>query len=226
MKKNTHPSILPTRLGLLALLVSATGLPVAQGSPSIQSKAVLLQVITAPTTKPVNRNCLACHTAGSATASLSNLKPGYQAAYLQDKTKLTQLKTLLNVLPTTTVGTANLGAAKTDIYEVICATGGVSLGASVKDLAPVKVHAVGIQVTAGASASTVSKDPVDGDANYSAETKLAGGANAVYSVKVTKDAYNGTVAANLGPETYTGQLACRNAANVQTGLAWRITQNQ
>jgi hypothetical protein len=198
----------------------------AWSNPTIQTRAIALQVIPAPTTTPINRNCLACHTAGQATADVINLKPGYQAAYRLNTTTLTNLKTLLNVLPTTTVGLVNSGVAKTDIYEVICAPGGVSLSSSVKDLAPVKLPFVSTQVTKGTVLSPLSTDPIDGDAIYSVATKLVGAAGAVYSVKINKDAYTGTLATNMGAETYTAQLACRNAANALTGLAWRITQNQ
>jgi hypothetical protein len=194
--------------------------------PTIQAKAVALQIIPAPTTSPVNRSCLACHTAGIGSAGLANLKPGYRDAYLLDKTNLSKLKAILNVLPTTTVGLTNSGLAKTDIYEVICAPGGVSLESSVKDLAPVKLPVVSTQVTKGTLLSPLGNDTVDGDAAYSKAVKLAGGAGAIYSVKINKSAYTGTIATHKGPETYTGQLACKNAAGALTGLAWRTIQNQ
>lgn len=211
-------------LGLV--LASLIGITDALAKPEIQAQAIALNVIPAPTFFPVNRNCLACHTGGVEIASLINLKPGYRSAYLANPTSLSNLKTLLNVLPNTTVGLVNSGVAKTDIYEVICAAGGVSLSASVKDLAPVKAPTVSTQVTKGTAVSTLSTDKVDGDGNYSAATKLVGGAGAIYSVKIIKSAYTGTAAADKGAETYTGQLACRDTNNVQTGLAWRITQNQ
>lgn len=102
----------------------------AWATPQIQSQAVLLKVIPTPTTVT---NCLACHTVGSAAADIPNLKPGYQAAYKANTTTLANLKALLNVLPTTTVGLAGSGLAKTDIYEVTCATGATSLTSQVKD---------------------------------------------------------------------------------------------
>jgi hypothetical protein len=207
----------------LAPFLMATG---AMASTSIQSKAIALQVIPAPTKTPIDRNCLACHTTGQAKADVVNLKPGYQAAYKANKTTLANLKTLLNVLPTTTVGLTNSGLAKTDIYEVICAPGGLSLESSVKDLAPVKLPVVSTQVTKGTLLSPLGNDTVDGDAIYSKATKLLGGPGAIYSVKINKSAYTGTVATHKGPESYTGQLACRNTTGALTGLAWRIIQNQ
>ena len=193
--------------------------------PTIQAKAVALQIIPAPTINP-NRNCLACHTAGIELAGLANLKPGYRDAYFLDTNTLTKLKAIMNILPTTTVGLTNSGLAKTDIYEVICAPGGVSLESSVKDLAPLKLPIVSTQVTKGTSVSPISNDTIDGDAAFSKATKLVGGAGAVYSVKVNKSAYTGTLATHKGPETYTGLLACKNAAGAATGLAWRTLQNQ
>lgn len=194
----------------------------ACATSQIQSKAVLLKVIPAPTTAT---NCLGCHTTGSANADKNNLKPGYQTAYKANTSTLATLKALLNVLPTTTVGLANSGLAKTDIYEVTCATGATSLTSQVKDLAPVKLATVSTQVTKGTAVSPLSTDGVDGDAVYSVATKLAGGVGP-YNVKVNKSAYTGTVTTQKGAETYAGLLSCRTATNVATGLAWRIIQNQ
>lgn len=195
----------------------------ASATQSIQTKAIGLKVIPAPTTVT---NCLACHTTGSANADTKNLKPGYQAAYKANTTTLANLKALLNVLPTTTVGLAGSGLAKTDIYEVTCATGATSLTSQVKDLAPVKLATVSTQVTKGAAVSPLSTDTTpDGDAVYSVATKLAGGVGP-YNVRVNKSAYTGTVATQKGAETYAGLLSCRTATNVATGLAWRIIQNQ
>ncbi len=200
----------------------------AIATPEIQNQAIGLKVIPIPTTSP-DRRCLACHTvgyvAGKEKADKTNLKPGYQTAWTADKAKLTKLKTLLNVLPTTTVGLAGSGLAKTDVYEVICTTGASYLTSSVKDLAPVKQAKVTTQVTKNPAVSPVSTDAVDNDSAYSASTKLVGGVGP-YSVKISKTAYTGTVAAEKGAETYTGQLACKTATNASTGLAWRITQNQ
>ncbi|MEQ1739850.1 MAG: hypothetical protein ABL884_08085 [Methyloglobulus sp.] len=198
----------------------------ALATEQIENQAIGLKVIPLPTKPPsVDRRCLACHTTGFANADKGNLKPGYQAAYKLNKSTLANLKTLLNTLPTTTVGLTNSGLAKTDIYEVICATGATSLTSQVKDLAPAKLATVSTQVTKGAAVSPLITDGVDGDAVYSAATKLAGGVGP-YSVRVNKSAYTGTIATQKGAETYAGLLSCRTATNVATGLAWRIIQNQ
>lgn len=215
---------------LLFVAIAAQFLTVdALATQNIQNQAIGLQVIPNPTTVP-DRRCLACHTVGYVggveKADKTNLKPGYQAAWKADQTKLTKLKTLLNVLPTTTVGLAGSGLAKTDKYEVICTTGAATLTSSVRDLAPPNMLAkVTTQVKKGAAGSPVATDLVDGDAAYSAPVTLAGGVG-VYTVNVTKTAYTGTVANQKGPESYTGQLACKTAAGALTGLAWRIIQNQ
>jgi len=219
-----HKSIMTKRSSYAAVLLSAS-LAVATSAwanPQIQAQAVALKVIPAPTTVT---QCLACHTTGQANADIPNLKPGYQAAYKLNKTTLANLKALLNVLPTTTVGLAGSGLAKTDVYEVTCVTGAASLSASVIDLAPVKLATVSTQVTKGTIASAVSTDTKDGDTLYSVPTKLVGGVGP-YLVKVNKSAYTGTVATEKGAETYAGKLSCLTAANVPTGLAWRIVQNQ
>lgn len=209
-----------------ALCVAMLGAGNAWANATIQTKAIALLVIPAPSKTPIDRNCLACHNGGQAKASKTDLKPGYQAAYLADKVKLGKLKSLLNVLPTTTVGLVNSGLAKTDIYEVICVPGGTSLSSSVKDLPTVKLPVVSTQVVKGALTSPLSNDSVDGDATYSSATKLTGGIGSIYNVKINKSAYTGTLATHKGSETYTAQLACRNSAGAQVGLAWRIIQNQ
>ena len=219
-----HKSIMTKRSCYAAVLLSAS-LAVATSAwanPQIQAQAVALKVIPAPTTVT---QCLACHTTGQANADIPNLKPGYQAAYKLNKTTLANLKALLNVLPTTTVGLAGSGLAKTDVYEVTCATGATSLSSSVKDLAPIKLATISTQVTKGTAVSALSTDTKDGDTVYSVATKLAGGVGP-YLVKVNKSAYTGTVATEKGPETYAGLLSCRTATNLPTGLAWRIIQNQ
>ena len=201
----------------------------AMATTQIQNQAIGLQVIPIPTTTP-DRRCLACHTvgyvAGQEKADKVNLKPGYQAAWKANPSTLANLKTLLNVLPTTTVGLANSGLAKSDIYEVICTTGASYLTSSVKDLAPVKLATVSTQVIKGTLVSPVVTDAVDGNTAYSAVTTKVVGGVGPYSVKVNKSAYTGTLAAQKGAETYTAQLACRTAAGALTGLAWRITTNQ
>ncbi len=213
-------SHLPLLCGTLLPLVFIAN---AQASTQIQAQAIALKVIPTPNT---TWNCLACHNNGSDIASQKDLKPGYSTAYQQDRSKLTKLKLKLNELPSTSVGLNNSGLAKVDIYQVLCTSDAVSLEASVRDKAPVKLPIVSAQVTKGASVSAVANDAVDGDANFSPLAKLTGGANATYSVKINKSAYTGTVATHKGAELYDGKLACRNKTGVQTGLAWRIIQNQ
>ena len=223
-QKMFKPSILR---GLIFAFSAASAsfvlVPGASASPQIQSKAILLKVIPAPTTA---NNCMGCHTVGSAKADIPNLKPGYQTAYKADTNGLTKLKALLNVLPTTSVGLVGSGLAKTDIYEVYCVTGAASLSASVKSLSSsTLLSKISIQVTKGTAASPVSTDSVNGNTAYSPTTKLAGGTGP-YNVKVTKSAYTGTVATQKGPMTYTGQLSCATSTGAPTGIAWRIIQNQ
>ena len=200
----------------------------ALATTQIYSQAVALRVIPAA---PPATQCMACHTVWTTSgADKVNLKAGYRNAWLANTTTLATLKTLLNTLPTTTVGTANSGLAKSDVYEVYCAnlnatTPPATLTAWVKDLAPAKLATVSIQIKKGAAASILRADAVDGDAGFSLPTALAGGAGP-YTVTVTKSAYTGAVAAQLGPETYSGLLACKTATGLQTGTAWRLVTNQ
>lgn len=200
----------------------------ALATQQIYSQAVALRVIP-PT--PTATQCMACHTVWTLSgADKTNLKAGYRNAWLANTTTLATLKTLLNTLPVTTVGAAGSGAAKSDVYEVYCAnqnatTPPATLTAWVKDLAPVKLATVSIQIKKGTAVSVLRTDAVDGDAAFSPATALAGGAGP-YTVTVTKSAYTGTVATQLGPETYSGLLACKTAAGVQTGISWRLATNQ
>ncbi|MBK8815774.1 MAG: hypothetical protein IPN42_09835 [Methylococcaceae bacterium] len=160
---------------------------------------------------------LSCRSCWS-KADKVNLKPGIKTAWSADKTKLTALKTLLNTLPTTTVGSATSGVAKTDVYEVYCVAPATSLIASVSDLAPVKPATVSIQIKKGAALSPAKTDTVDGDAGFSPTTTLAGGVGP-YTVNVTKNA-----STTVGAETYKGLLSCKNGA-ASVGLAWRLVTN-
>jgi hypothetical protein len=110
----------------------------------------------------------------------------------------------------------------TDVYAVTCSDDGsgppASLYLHVKDLAPVLAPLVSTQATKGTASSTLSTDPVDGDANYSPAVTVTGGAG-VYLLKVNKSAVAGT-------ETYTAEFHCQTAAGVHTGTTWAMTQNQ
>lgn len=218
-----HKKINPRLFNSILFVMSSAFLAHdAFATPQIQTQAIALKVIPVPTT--IN-NCMACHTVGSATASKSNLKPGYQTAWAADPKTLNKLKALLNVLPPTTVGLVGSGLAKADVYQVYCVAGAASLSSSVIDLAPVKQAFVSTQVTKGTAKSALSVDTKDGDTVYSAFTKLAGGVGP-YNVNVYKSAYTGTVATEKGAETYAGKLSCLTSAGVPVGLSWRIIQNQ
>jgi hypothetical protein len=195
----------------------------AHALPEIQTKAVTLKVIPIPNG---TWTCLACHYNGSGSASYRNLKPGLSTAYNQDTINLTKLKAKLNELPNTAVGLSNSGLAKTDIYQVVCTLDGVSMGVAVRDNAPVKSTIISAQMSQGTKTSPIVTDSLDGDGKFSLVTKLVGGANATYTVNVTKSAYTGTLSEHKGSEIYNGKLACRNSKGAMTGLAWRIIQDQ
>jgi hypothetical protein len=123
-----------------------------------------------------------------------------------------------------TVGLANSGLAKTDIYVVHCIPPATKLFVHVKDLAPVKLPVVSIQAIKGGS-SPLSNDAVDGDANYSPVQTLAAGSGD-YTMSVNKSAYTGTLAAHKGPETYIAEFHCQNASGSHTDTTWDLIQNQ
>jgi hypothetical protein len=204
---------------IMPLLLSAE----AQALPQIQSQAIALKVIPALSG---TWTCLACHYNGAGSASYRNLKPGLSAAFHEDTVKLTQLQAKLSELPDATVGLASSGQAKVDSYQVICNSNAVSLEFSVRDKMPVKLPVISAHVSLGANASPVTIDSVDGDANFSPVTKLVGGAKAIYTVKVRKSVYSGALDDHKGAEIYDGKLACRTRRGAQTGLAWRVSQNQ
>ena len=112
----------------------------------------------------------------------------------------------------------------TDVYAVTCSDDGSGPPASfylhVKDLAPVLAPLVSTQATKGTASSTLSTDPVHGDANYSPAVTFTPAVGAgVYTLKVNKSAAAGT-------ETYTAEFHCQTAAGVHTGTNWAMTQNQ
>ena len=112
----------------------------------------------------------------------------------------------------------------TDVYAVTCSNNGSGAPAKlwfhVKDLAPKLAPLVSIQASKGGASSTLSTDPVDGDANYSPGVYLTPAVGAgVYTLKVNKSAGAGT-------ETYTAEFHCQTSGGVHTGTTWRMTQNQ
>jgi hypothetical protein len=118
-----------------------------------------------------------------------------------------------------TVGLENSGAAKTDVYAVICAAGTSRLSVSVRDLAPVKAPLISIQASKDASSSALTTDTVDGDAVDSPSAQLAKGPG-IYTVQVNKSA-----SSRKGSETYVAQINCQNAAGIQTGTQLHLKQN-
>ena len=117
-----------------------------------------------------------------------------------------------------------IASPATDVYAVTCSNDGsgapAKLWLHVKDLAPVLAPLVSTQATKGTQSSTLSTDPVDGDANYSPGVYLTPAVGAgVYTLKVNKSAGAGT-------ETYTAEFHCQTAAGVHTGTTWVMTQNQ
>jgi hypothetical protein len=105
------------------------------------------------------------------------------------------------------VGYTTRGIARTDVYLVTCAAGATALTASVIDLAPVKAPTISIQLARRTATSPLSRDPVDGDAAYSAPTTLAKGA-VTYSMKINKSA--STV---KGAESYTAKYSCKGSTS-------------
>ena len=110
------------------------------------------------------------------------------------------------------IGLANSGAARTDVWTVTCPGDSTSLSVAIKDLAPVKTPIISIQATKSGKSSPLSSDRgKDGDALYSPLVTLAKGAG-VYTVKVNKPLYTGSVAANKGAELYNALFYCQNKA--------------
>ncbi len=188
-------------------------------------------------------SCQSCHTGSAGRESKANLKLYDQASYKLDKVGLTRLKSVINgcafgqalnktnflcqapITKPGAVGLAGSGAAKTDVYSVTCGAGTASLTVAVLDMAPIKAPLISIQATKLAAASALSTDGKDGETLYSPLATFIKGAG-VYSVKINKSAYVGTVAANKGAETYTALFSCRNAVGTQTVTTPVLTQNQ
>jgi hypothetical protein len=195
----------------------------AQATDAIYGQAIGLKVIPVTPTTTNTTKCMACHAVpAGAKADKNNLKPGVKTAWSANKTTLSTLKTLLNTLPTTTVGAATSGVAKTDVYEVYCVAPATSLTASVADLksqtGAINPALVSIQIKKGTAVSPLKTDPVDGDAGFSPVTTLAGGVGP-YTVNVTKSA-----STTVGAETYKGLLSCKNGT-AAVGVAWRLVTN-
>ena len=123
-----------------------------------------------------------------------------------------------------TVGLANSGLAKTDVYTVHCPAPATKLYLHVKDLAPVKLPVVSIQAIKGGS-SPLSNDAVDGDAAYSPVATLAAGSGD-YRLNVNKSAYTGTLAAHKGAEVYIAEFHCQDAGGNHTDTTWDMIQDQ
>ena len=123
-----------------------------------------------------------------------------------------------------TVGLANSGVARTDVFEVTCAVGAKSLTVAILDTdIPKRSAQLSIQIIKPEiSASIPVNDNID-DSKYSNLVKLNGAAG-IYTVLVNKSEYFGTDLANKGAENYIALFSCRNSANSQVGTSVVSTQ--
>jgi hypothetical protein len=123
-----------------------------------------------------------------------------------------------------TIGIADSGVAKTDVFAVTCETGTKFLTVGVLDKAvPKRSTNLNIQIIrSGSSASSQATDYTD-DSKYSALVKLNGAAG-LYIVLVNKPSYVGAESANKGAENYIALFSCRSAANRQLGTSVITTQ--
>ena len=122
---------------------------------------------------------------------------------------------------TGSLGKKTTGAAATDTYYVTCRdedlSGGYALTdhlvISVRDLAPVLVPLISIQISKNGISSTLSTDPKDGDAKYSPTVRLARGAG-TYLLTINK-----SLSTKKGIETYIAQFHCETATSSHTATA-------
>ena len=122
-------------------------------------------------------------------------------------------------------GALGAAAGATDYYQVTCFDDNSGpadhLIVKIKDLAPVAVPIISVQVTKQVGKTFIARnstDAVDGNATYSPELNIKGG-NGTYFLAVDKTSANA--------ETYNVQIHCETSTGLHTGTQEPVLlQNQ